>query len=369
MTAAARAVLRPVARGLRTGSAWLRGAAGHVAGRPSGVRVSYGHPRLPGPDEPAVGGIVKLQCLAREYPNTLFRYNVLYLVSSRLPDGAVSLAAWARRKGARVVVNQNGVAYPGWYGPGWEAINAPMRELLAMADHVFYQSEFCRLSADRFVGPPGGSWEVLHNAVDTTVFAPGAARPAGAPLTLLLAGSQDTWYRLAVAVETLARLRAGGRDARLLVTGRLGWTKDAAEARHQAEALVAERGVGGLVEFTGPYSQRQAPGLFTRGDILIHTKYNDPCPAVVVEALASGLPVAFSATGGVPELVGDAGVGVPSPLDWEQDQPPDPVALARAVDEIAGALPEYAARARRRAVEHLNLDAWMARHRAVFGAP
>ena len=52
-------------------------------------------------------------------------------------------------------------------------------------------------------------------------------------------------------------------------------------------------------------------------------------PTVVLEALASGLPVVYSASGGTPELVGDdAGVGVPAPLDWEQDHPPAPEALA-----------------------------------------
>ena len=65
------------------------------------------------PDEPAVGGIVKLQHLIQEFPDTPHGFNVLYLVSSRLPDGAVALADWARRRGARVVINQNGAAYPG----------------------------------------------------------------------------------------------------------------------------------------------------------------------------------------------------------------------------------------------------------------
>ena len=60
-----------------------------------------------------------------------------------------------------------------------------------------------------------------------------------------------------------------------------------------------------------------------RADLLLHTKYNDPCPTVVLEAMASGLPVVYSASGGVPELVGEeAGVGIPAPFDWEHDHPP-----------------------------------------------
>lgn len=359
-------LLRHAARGVRELGAHARGAAALLAGADGTVRVWYGHSRLPGPNEPAVGGIVKLQALAQEFPSTPWRFNLLYLVTSRLPEGAVTLARWARRKGARVVVNQNGVAYEAWYGPGWERINAPMRELLAMADHVFYQSEFCRRSADRFVGPPAGSWEVLHNAVDTRVFTPAATRESGRPLTLLLGGSQDQWYRFEAAVETAAALVSRGHDLRLIVTGRLRWTHDAAAAQSDARALVEAARLSGRVEFTGPYPQRAAPEIFRRADILLHTKYNDPCPAVVVEALASGLPVVYSMSGGVPELVGDAGAGVPAPLSWERDVPPHPLALADAVESLLPKLPEMAARARARAVAQLDLAHWMARHRAVF---
>ena len=340
----------------------MQGAVAALAGVPGGATVSYGHLHVPTRDEPAVGGIVKLQSLSEEFPNSPFRFDVLYLVSSNLPEGAVTLARWARRSGARVVLNQNGVAYPAWHGPGWERVNEPMRVLLSLANHVFYQSDFCRRSADRFAGPAAGPYEILHNSADVDVFSP-SRETARRPRTLLLGGSQDAWYRYAAAIDTVAALDA---DYRLIVTGRLGWTKDRPAARARAESYARERGVFDRVEFTGPYTQRQAPGLYRRADILLHTKYNDPCPAVVVEALATGLPVVFSATGGVPELVGDAGIGVASPENWEQDIPPDPDALADAVRRVAADHRGYAERARRRAVDHLNLRDWLARHRSVF---
>jgi glycosyltransferase involved in cell wall biosynthesis len=189
-------------------------------------------------------------------------------------------------------------------------------------------------------------------------------RPA--TLTLLLAGSQDQWYRYAAAVETLATLGRRGVDCRLIVTGRMGWTSAQGEGRARAEKFARDQQVLDRIEFTGPYSQLQAPAIYRRADILIHTKYNDPCPSVVCEALASGLPVAYSDSGGVPELVGDAGIGVPSPRSWQQDHPPHPEQLADAVQAIAATRVEYSLRARRRSVEKLNLDHWLERHRAVF---
>jgi glycosyltransferase involved in cell wall biosynthesis len=338
-----------------------------MAGVPTGVHVSYGHVRIPSPTDLAQGGIVKLQGLAREFPDTPYRFNVLYLVSSHLPEGAVTLARWARRKGARVVINQNGVAYPGWHGPGWERVNAPMRELLALADHVFYQSAFCRRSADQFAGPTPAPHEVLHNAVDTSLFSPAPSAEAR-PLTLLLAGTHEAWYRYETAVRTLAELRSKGHDVRLLVAGRLRWRQDAAAAETEARQLVSSLQLEPFVQHLGRYTQAAAPRLFRGADILLHTKYNDPCPTVVIEAMACGLPVVYSASGGVPELVGDAGEGVPTTASYERDYPPPPAALADAVERVARERGRFAERARERAVRDLSLDHWLARHRAVFGA-
>ena len=368
MASGARALLTPVARAVRGALAWSQGASATVPPLSSGVHVSYGHTQLPGPRDLAAGGIIKLQYLQREFPNSPHRFNLLYLVTSNLPAGAVTLARWAKKKGARVIVNQNGVAYRAWYGEGWEAVNAPMRELLALADHVFYQSAFCKQTADQFAGTTKAPWEILHNAIDEQLFTPGPRRTAGArKFTLLLAGSQDAWYRYETAVRTLAELRRRNHDARLIVTGRLGWRKDPARAKREADALAQDLGVTDRLELVGRYTQAEAPAIYRRADILIHTKYNDPCPSVVVEAMASGLPVACSATGGVPELVGDAGAGwLPVETSFDRDIPAPPDAMADCVETIARDLANYSARARARVLSHLSLEAWMARHRSVF---
>jgi glycosyltransferase involved in cell wall biosynthesis len=346
--------------------AHAHGVAAFLAGRPEGdVRVAYGVD-VPHDDRPAVGGIVKLQHLAAIYPPDSRRFNLLYLITSRLPMASAVLADWARRKGARLVVNQNGVAYPAWYGAGYERANREMAQLLARADHVFYQSEFCRMSADRFVGQPRGTSEILYNAVDTARFTPGPKPTGRRELTLLLAGSQDQWYRFEAAVRTLAEVVRQGIDAELIVTGRLGWIPPTA-ARIQADALVRSANVVDRVELTGPYAQRDAPALFRRADIVLHTKYNDPCPTAVIEALACGRPVVYSKSGGVPELVGDdAGAGVDAELSWERDIAPDPQALAAEVLRVRAALPQYQSAARARAVARFDVEPWLTRHREVF---
>ena len=318
------------------------------------VAVSYGHRILPGPGDAVTGGIVKFQRLQGAFPNRPLDFNVLYLGSSSLPADASRLIALARRRRAAVVLNQNGVAYPAWAGERTAALNAPLAEALQAAGHVLYQSAFCKEAADRFIGQPSGAWEVLHNPVDTTAFTPAAATPAGGPV-LLTAGKPG--YRLEAALRTVELLADDQPGVRLIVAGELGG-KDA--------ALVRELGLEARVDLLGRYAQRDAPLVFSRAHLLLHPKVNDPCPNVVLEAMACGLPVVHSASGGTLELVGDAGVAVPSSATWEQDVPPGPLAMADGVRAVLERLDDYRELARARAVERFDLAPWIERHRALF---
>jgi len=360
-------MLRTAGRSVRAarGAARALAALANAAPAAAEVRVWYGID-VPPLDRIEHGGIVKLQALAAAFPSTARGFNLLYLVSSRLPDTAPLLARAAKARGARVVVNQNGVAYAGWHGPGWEAVNAPMTALLETADHVLYQSRFCKDAADRFLGSAGSPNEVLYNPVDTARFTPASA--AKRPLTLLLGGTQDFRYRVESAVQVLALVSREHRDARLLISGRLRWTA-AHEAERDLGDMFERAAVADRVDLTGPYTQADAPGLFARADLLIHTKYKDPCPTVVLEAMACGLPVAYSASGGMPELVGDeAGIGVPVADSWTTDQPPDPSAMAAAVCETYARRRDFGDAARQRAVERFDVRRWIARHREVFAS-
>jgi glycosyltransferase involved in cell wall biosynthesis len=324
--------------------------------------VSYGVDSMPTGSDVVFGGAVKLQLLDRRFPNAPRDFNVLYLASSAMPLDAGALAGLARRRGAVFVWNQDGVAYRGWYGDGWELVNRPRARLLHEADHVLYQSEFCKLAADRFYGERSGPSEVVYNPVDTHAFTPASER-SKQPLTLLLGGNQYQRYRFECALETIALVRRERADARLLVAGALSF---AADAEHVARGLIQRLRLDDAVELLGPYTQAQAPDVVRRADILLHTKYNDPCPTTVLEAMACGLPVVYSASGGTPELVGsDAGVGIDAPLDWERDRPPDPRELARAVVTVSRDLDTRSVAARERSLR-FDAEAWLERHREIF---
>jgi hypothetical protein len=74
----------------------------------------------------------------------------------------------------------------------------------------------------------------------------------------------------------------------------------------------------------------------------------------------------YSASGGVPELVSaDAGVGVPTALDWDHDEPPSAEAFAAAVLRAADDLDARSAAARAHAAG-FDVQRWLERHATLF---
>jgi len=320
------------------------------------LRVFYGWDRIPGPGEAVAGGTAKLQKLAERWPNRPDDFSLLYLGTTYLPRDLRPLLWLARRRGAPIVVNQDGVAYPGWAGDRTAELNAPLRRAVQAADHVVYQSAFSKRSSDVFLGEPSGSWEILPNAVDVERFRPGSP-PAEGPV-VLLGGDQTQAYRLELGLETFRHVLDLHPGARLVVSGRL-----VSDPGPTLRRLSLEH----AVELSGRYTQAEAPDVYRRAHVLLHTKVNDPCPTMVIEAMACGVPVAYAASGGTVELVGDeAGIGVPHDDGYDRDEPPSAEALAGAVSGVLADRLRYSAAARTRAVERFALTDWLDRHAAIF---
>jgi glycosyltransferase involved in cell wall biosynthesis len=331
---------------------------GRVFAAPAGAAVlNYGEV-LGG--ERVAGGKVKLLHLRERWPEQE-RFNVLYLVSSAAPPFAGELVRWARQCGAKFVWNQNGVGFPAWSRWKTRDTNLPMAALLRQADHVVYQSEFCRESADRWLGPADAPSSVLYNPVDTTVFT-----PAAAPLDqwrLLAAGTHYQPFRVLGALETARVLLDAGHPVQLTIAGEMRWP----DADAQVHATIAQLRLADHVTLRPAFSQEEAVGLYQTAHVLLHLKYHDPCPTVVVEALACGVPVVASRSGGMAELAGDdGGELVHVPLSWDRAAYPPPRRIAAAVARLMVSWPERHAAARARAERMFRKETWVEAHAAIF---
>ncbi len=311
------------------------------------------------------GPLVKIQRLSAQFAEHLWRYNIAYVLSNApyLPDLAVTLL---KARGIPIVHNQNGVFYPAWYEGDWQYQNRRMARTFHCADHVFYQSEFCRKVAHRFLGVRDGPGEILYNAVDTKRFRPqsDAARECLDGITFLLTGKigAHLFYRLQSTLQGLAEARKRGLEAKLVIAGGL----DSA-AQNVTRQLIADLKLDGCIRIVGPYSQTEAPLLYASAQAYVTTKHQDPCPNAVLEALACGLPVLYSNTGGVPELVGsEAGVALNCDEDWERPQVPSASDIANGMLRIAERAGEMSGAARARAVSHFDIRDWLSHHDQIF---
>ena len=306
------------------------------------------------------GGKVKLTYLHRYYPHTKEGFNILYLVSSALPRHSATLVRWAKARGIKVVLNQDGVAYPAWT-TDYQCINNELKNIIRCADLVIYQSDFCKEAADQFVGRASAMHTVINNCVDIEKFRQ-VHRPVADEITLLVAGSHYQRERVIIPLYVNKMLRDRGYSTRLIVAGPLQWTG----ADDEVELLLKRLQLTEFVEIIGTYSHQDAASLYARGDILLHLKYKDPCPNVVIEAMACGLFVIGSRSGGLPELLGNCGALLPVEESWDEMVYPTVVEVCAAVIEATDTLIARKSAARQRAVTEFSSDSWIETHGHLF---
>lgn len=308
------------------------------------------------------GGAVKLHQLKNSFPHSKSKFDCVYFVSSVLPKNYLFLVMTAKRGRKQIIWNQNGVAYPAWAPNSYLAINRRLRYGIMQADRVIYQSKFCMETTHKWVGIPAKA-EIIHNSVDTARFTP---RPRGnRPYTLLLCGTQQSSYRVSSALDILYCLRREGLNRKLIIAGRLNW-KNSFE---DVAKYISRLGLSDHVQFIGEFNRDKAKEIYNMSDILIHTKYNDPCPTVVLEALSCGLPVVASRSGGMPELVDEStGVLVPVPLnDYHKDHAIPPKLGAAGIERVISMLNQYSFAAREKAVMTFDSKKWLSKHEDIIG--
>jgi colanic acid/amylovoran biosynthesis glycosyltransferase len=144
-------------------------------------------------------------------------------------------------------------------------------------------------------------WEKLRLVrcgVDTAHFRPSARRDEAGPVRILYVGRLVRNKGAGVLLEALA-----GLDAELVLVG------DGPD-RGEMEALARGLGVAGRVRFTGAVGQDEILARFQEADVFCLPSFAEGLPVVLMEAMASGLPVVASSITAAPELVEDGVSGL-----------------------------------------------------------
>jgi glycosyltransferase involved in cell wall biosynthesis len=165
-------------------------------------------------------------------------------------------------------------------------------------------------------------FEIVPNTVDTAVFYPanGPARGDG-PKRLLFVGNLEP-----TEIKGFPTLLAA---LTLLGERRRDWSLDVVgdgPTRAEYERRVAESPVSAAISFRGAIKKGEVAELMRGSDMLVLPSRFENLPCVVIEAMASGLPVVSTTVGGIPELM--------SERDGILVAPDDPIALADALDRV-----------------------------------
>jgi glycosyltransferase involved in cell wall biosynthesis len=163
---------------------------------------------------------------------------------------------------------------------------------------------------------------IVHCGIDPGVFAPVAReRREGEPLRILCVGRLVAVKGQAILLDAIAELRARGVDGHLTLVGD-------GPSRRALERQVATLGLGERVTFAGPVGDDQMPGFYARADVFCLPTFAEGLPIVLMEAMATELPVVTTPVAGIPELVEDRVTGRLVP-------PSDAGQLADALEELA----------------------------------
>ncbi len=308
------------------------------------------------------GGRVKLTYLRKKWGEYRRGFNVLYLVSSHLPAYPDIWVKEAKKKGVKVVWNQNGVGVPAWAPNNWKEINTTM-SALKFADYVAYQSMFSKNEADDLVAKTTGPWQVVTNSCDTDTFHRAQVPPPQRPFRIMVMGTAMTPEKVMIPLEALKILTERGFDAELRSYGPVEWPNAEEEIMNKAK----EWGISDRLKRRGRYPHQEAADLYREGHVYVHTKHMDSSPSAILEAMASGLPVIAGKTGGPAEWIpSTAGITIPVQYDRDHLHYPTAEEVADAIQTISKNWDNYSKGARENAVAHFSNDLWLEKHAKIF---
>jgi len=178
----------------------------------------------------------------------------------------------------------------------------------SLADATIVQSQYS-LDAHRALGIDLVDPRLIVNTVDPVVFHPPVERDpvADRRVRVIATSWSDNANKGADVLEWL--------DAHL------------DDERYELTFLGRSQSPFQHIRAPGAITTAEVAGALRRHDVYLAPSRNDPCSNALLEALACGLPAVFRASGGHPELVGEAGIPFEEPSEV-------PDALDRLVAEL-----------------------------------
>jgi glycosyltransferase involved in cell wall biosynthesis len=151
------------------------------------------------------------------------------------------------------------------------------------------------------MGIPAGRLRFLPNVVDTDEFCPRLPAQSQSPVHVVAAGRlvhQKRFDRL-LSILHFVRRRTNERwTASIFGEGPL---------KASLEARIRDLGLQDIVKLAG--ASASMPDVYRSADVLVLTSDHEGTPNVVLEAMATGVPVVSTCVGGVADIIEDGRTG------------------------------------------------------------
>ncbi len=217
-----------------------------------------------------------------------------------------------------------------------------LRRLLSALDGIVCVSEYIADAVRERLGDYAARPPIftLLNGVDIDRFSPPATEPD--PHDVLFVGQMIEDKGADLAVKAVTALGRGVR-LRLIGSSAHGATRKLSDYEGYLRHLAA--GASSDISFEPFLPNAQLPGVYrSAGIVLVPSRFQDPCPLVCLEAMASGCAMITSDRGGIPAICADAALVLE----------PRAGKITRALEQIiddADTYHELRLKARRRACE------------------
>ncbi|MCB9107509.1 MAG: glycosyltransferase family 4 protein [Anaerolineales bacterium] len=197
-------------------------------------------------------------------------------------------------------------------------------------DHVLCVSQAVKNDLGRNAGIAPENMSVVYNGVETDLFVPPEPTPNGqtepGALSLVYAGSLVTHKGVHTAIQAMAILAKNPELDGVTLTIIGGGHPD---YEAYLKKLVIEANLTQRVKFVGRVPREEMPALLQKFDVLIFPSiWEEPLARMTQEAMAAGLVVIGTLTGGTGELLVENETG----LTFE---PEDPNKLAQQIERLS----------------------------------
>ncbi len=175
--------------------------------------------------------------------------------------------------------------------------------LMLRGDLFLFESAYSADIFRRKIGTPSGLVRIVHNGVSRKEFEPIVAQADATDLVFL--GELRSVKGIDVLIDAIFQLHRDGRNVSATLVG------DGPD-RAALGAQVERCGLAGAIRFMPAMPARQALAL---GRVMVVPSRAESLPYVVLEAIASGMPLITTNVGGIPEIYGPLSDTLVPPLD------------------------------------------------------